>query len=238
MTSIFILANIISSTTTARIGNLNTDGLASTGGSGYTGTVIYSNYSPLGGGATGNYSSTGSVTIISNNLAALSLNTISTGHASSGYATSLCFIAGTTMPSNIYQPIRYSVNGLSIIETANIKGSAIQKQEYAFDFTTKTVVDSFYLMGYQPNNSVRKMIFNVDGTWYKFNTDGSQALVAVATQTPTTDSILSEGNTIPEVAALKNITAFVGKTVRIGVAMSLSDDSAPSPTLRVGILAR
>ena len=91
-------------------------------------------------------------------------------------------------------------------------------------------------MGYQPQNTMRKVIFEVDGVWNKFNELG--LLDPVTTQTPTTDSILDEGNTIDEIALLKDIVPFRGKQVRVAVAMSLQDDTVPTPTLRIGVLAR
>lgn len=125
---------------------------------------------------------------------------------------------------NIHKPIDYSEQNIN----DNI-GRLIT-------ITNKTYIDSFYLMGYQPQNTMRKVIFEVDGVWNKFNELG--LLDPVTTQTPTTDSILDEGNTIDEIALLKDIVPFRGKQVRVAVAMSLQDDTVPTPTLRIGVLAR
>jgi hypothetical protein len=232
--AIFIMANVITSTNVNYIGNIRTNisGYASTG-TNITG--IYSGYSINGiySGMPYNDYCGPHILVLANNLTSMDPGTICSG---SSYCTGLSLVASNLMPFNMYDGIKHAVCGLSVVEGISMKGAAIQKPEYAFDFTDKTYVDSFYLMGYQPNNTVRKLIFEVDGIWNKFNISG--ALVAVTTQTPTTDSILAEGNTVEEIAVLKNITPFVGKQVRVAVAMSLHDDTVPTPTLRIGILAR
>jgi hypothetical protein len=114
----------------------------------------------------------------------------------------------------------------------------VQSEERAFDLLAKTYVDSLYLMGYQPNNSMRKLMFKVDdGPWSVFDTE-TKELVPVSVQDITTESILIEGNIVEDVAVLKDLRMFVGKKVRIAAAMSLSDNTQPSPTLKIGILAR
>lgn len=232
--AIFIMANVITSTNVNYIGNIRTN-ISGYGTTGKNITGIYSGYSINGiySGMPYNDYCGPHILVLANNLTSMDPGTICSGSAQ---CTGLSLVASNLMPFSMYDGIKHAVCGLSVVEGISMKGAAIQKPEYAFNFTDKTYVDSFYLMGYQPNNTVRKLIFEVDGIWNKFDISG--ALVTVATQTPTTDSILAEGNTVEEIAVLKNITPFVGKQVRVAVAMSLHDDTVPTPTLRIGILAR
>ena len=198
--------------------------------------------------------------LISNNLIGLALASLSTG-ACSNHASSITgnqnpppvIVGGTggafiatnqfplalfTAPFNKTVPIRWAWNKLNTAQDVDIKGSIVQSKAQAFDLLAKTYVDSIYLIGAEPANTIRKLLFQVDDDdWSIFDTV-TKELVPVATQIPTTESILMEGNLVADVAVLKDIQAFVGHTVRIAAAMSLTDPNQPSPTLKIGILAR
>jgi hypothetical protein len=238
---IFIMANIVSSTSTSYIGLTKASTVGTSGYAYNESTTAWSGVFSPGQNITNRNATRGSgnmIILISNNLTAMKSNTICCGGGvNTNYMTTgFSFVVGSIIPNDLKNPIAHSTNGLSVIESIMVKGSAIQRPELAFDFTDKTYIDSFYLMGYQPQNTMRKVIFEVDGVWNRFNETGF--LDPVATQTPTTDTILEEGNTIDEIALLKDIVPFRGKRVRVAVAMSLQDDTVPTPTLRIGVLAR
>lgn len=101
------------------------------------------------------------------------------------------------------------------------------------NLASATKVYGINITGQEPENTKRRLIWNVDGVWNKLTvTNGTAALTKVATQSPTVASVLSEGNTVQEVATANSIPPFVGKLVYPAVAMCAGQDAIP-PTLHL-----
>ena len=106
------------------------------------------------------------------------------------------------------------------------------------DCTALTQVDGVTVTGTEPSGTSRRVAFKVDGTWYKLSGSGSVTLSALTTQTLTADSLLSEGNTVTEIAAATSIAGFVGKSVYVAVALMAPGDAAEMPTLHLEIVGK
>lgn len=76
--------------------------------------------------------------------------------------------------------------------------------------------------GQQASNASRRFMFKLDGSYCKLTTDnqGVATPVAVDTQDITIDSVLEEGNTAAELAAVQSCPSFGGKVVYPVIAMS------------------
>lgn len=101
------------------------------------------------------------------------------------------------------------------------------------DCAAMSSVTGFTLNGTQPSSTDRRVAFKVDGTWYKLVGAGAATLSALPTQALTDDSVLAEGNTVAELAAITSIPAFVGKSVYVAIAMSAPGDATVLPTLSI-----
>ena len=73
-------------------------------------------------------------------------------------------------------------------------------------------------------------------TWYKLTiTGGVASLTAVATQSITAASVLSEGNTVTELSTATSIPPFAGKTVYTAIALSATSSTTEQPTIGLEI---
>lgn len=81
----------------------------------------------------------------------------------------------------------------------------------ALNFTDNNVVTKINITGAEPADTKRRFAFNVDGKYIKLAAGGTAT--ELTTQKITADSLLQEGNTSAELAALTTIPAFVGKMV-------------------------
>lgn len=71
-------------------------------------------------------------------------------------------------------------------------------------------------------------------TWFKLTVaSGVASMVAVATQTPTLDSVLSEGNAIADLTGITSIPAFIGQQIYIAEALIAPFDATVLPALSV-----
>lgn len=101
------------------------------------------------------------------------------------------------------------------------------------DLSKAVKMNGFKITGQEPEKTKRRLLWQVDGVWNKLTvSNGNAALTKVATQTPTIDSVLAEGNTIEEISAAKNIPPFAGKLVYPAVAMFAAADTK-SPSLHL-----
>ena len=89
----------------------------------------------------------------------------------------------------------------------------------------------FTLTSNIPSGCDARAGFLIDGTVYKLATDGT--LSALATQSYTVDTLLNEGNTVAELAALTTIPGFIGKTITPIFALMAPGDATTFPTLKV-----
>ena len=104
------------------------------------------------------------------------------------------------------------------------------------DFSTSLSVNNFSILGNEPANTKRRIVFYVNGGWYKLaNNNGTASLAKVPTQNITADSVLNEGNTVAELNALKSVPPFVGRYVYPAVAMYAADGVTTMPSIRLGI---
>lgn len=101
------------------------------------------------------------------------------------------------------------------------------------DCSASTEVNGVTLSGTQPSGTDRRLAFKVDGTWYRLTGTGTVTLTALATQTLTADSLLSEGNTVAEIATATSISGFVGKQVYVAFALYAPGDATSFPTLKI-----
>lgn len=103
------------------------------------------------------------------------------------------------------------------------------------DCTAMSSVTGFTLGGFQPASTDRRVIFQIDGTWYKLTGSGVMSTSAVAVQTPSVDSVLSEGNTVAELTSATAIAAFIGKSVYVAIALSAPGDTSNFPALSLAV---
>ncbi|MBQ7515308.1 MAG: hypothetical protein IJS96_03410 [Schwartzia sp.] len=91
--------------------------------------------------------------------------------------------------------------------------------------------------GTQPTGTNRRVVFRVNGVLYKLTTDaeGAATAEAVATQTPTTESVLAEGNSVTELSAVRSIPAWDGASVYPIIALYKAESTTAAPTLKIGI---
>ena len=109
----------------------------------------------------------------------------------------------------------------------------------ALDARKTTAIEGFNIYGVQPDGCSRNAIFQIDGTWNRLLiTNGTATLSAVATQTPTIDSVLNEGNTAAELATVTSIPAFVGKTIYVAMVNDAPGDATVLPTFGIELKLR
>ena len=111
-------------------------------------------------------------------------------------------------------------------DTVSFSKKAFWIRNTTLDCSVLTEVNGVAMAGTQPSGTDRRLAFKVNGTWYKLTGTGTVTLTALATQTLTADSLLSEGNTVAEVTAATLISGFVGKHVGrlIGGVYTVEDD--------------
>lgn len=101
------------------------------------------------------------------------------------------------------------------------------------DCSTVTNVDNFVFAGSQPSGTDRRIVFKIDDQLFKFH---SGVLTAYTGKGNFSD-VIKYGNTITELAALSDITGFVGKQIYPIIAMTAPEDSSP-PKLKLWLRTR
>ena len=102
------------------------------------------------------------------------------------------------------------------------------------DFSAALSVGGLMIQGSEPANTKRRIVFQVNGGWYKLaNNNGTASLAKVPTQNITADSVLNEGNTVAELNAINSIPPFVGRYVYPAAAMWAADGVTQMPTIRL-----
>ena len=99
-----------------------------------------------------------------------------------------------------------------------------------FDCTTLTEATNITSTVTLPSNTGIFGIVQIDGTWKKLSTN-----TAVATQTPTTASIIAEGDTWAALTAAA-ATALVGKNATIKIAFESEDAATVMPTMTLPVV--
>ena len=115
---------------------------------------------------------------------------------------------------------------------------AMTKKELTYsitplDCTGASSVTGFTLTSSVPSGTDVRAAFQIGGTWYKLVGPGSATLSALPTQAITTDSVLAEGNTVAELAAITGIAAFAGQSVNVAIALMAPGDATAMPYLGI-----
>ena len=137
--------------------------------------------------------------------------------------------------------------------------TALYRDNAPLAMTNVASVDGFELAGIQPTGTDRRVAFSyqskaeLDATvstqntaasesetvmkYFKLTVDesGKATVSALEVQNITVDSVLSEGNTTAELAAVKSIPEWVGKTVYPVVAIKAEETATIVPTLKIGV---
>lgn len=146
--------------------------------------------------------------------------------------------------------IRFNIDSLKTDKHALI----VMKAGHFLDCQSVTNINGFTLNYSQPANTHIAFLFSTgdtveygqmyeegsthgghsqdtaSGSWFKLKSNGYAEIAA--TQLLTYESVIEEGNTISELAALTSIPAFKGYRVRIAIALMSSDsNSVPSVSL-------
>lgn len=100
------------------------------------------------------------------------------------------------------------------------------------DCSAVNTVDGFVIEKAIPAGSSLRVAFRVDGNVVKIT---GQTLTNLPTQSYTTESILSEGNTVEELEALATVPAFVDKQVYPIIALLCPPDTKEIPHLSLKI---
>lgn len=103
----------------------------------------------------------------------------------------------------------------------------------AFDFTRFTAVKKFLISGAEPENTSRRVIFELDNQLYYFTNDGLTTYPSYGEL----DDILTFGNSISDLLDVDGIPQFVGKRVGFKVAMDAPTDLRIMPLLKLGVVA-
>ena len=100
-----------------------------------------------------------------------------------------------------------------------------------FDLTRETACRGFIISSVEPENSLIKIIFQIDDRLYHFK-DGELAAYQSAGNI---DDILLYGNTVGELLALNGIVQFVQKNVYPIVAIYYPDDAEVLPSIKISL---
>lgn len=101
------------------------------------------------------------------------------------------------------------------------------------DCSAVTHVDNFVFAGSQPAATSRRLVFQIDDALFKF-VDG---VLTAYTGAGHFNDVIQNGNTVAELAALDNITGFVGKQVFPIIALSAPEDADP-PRIKLWLKTR
>jgi hypothetical protein len=101
----------------------------------------------------------------------------------------------------------------------------------------KTSITGITTEGIQPANTTRHVAFKVDDAWKKLTigNGGAATLTNLATQNITAASLISEGNTVAELANVTSVPGFVGKLVYPAVALYAGESATVMPTFGMTI---
>ena len=152
-------------------------------------------------------------------------------------------------------PIRFNIDTLKTDNHALI----VMKPGNFLDCESVTSITGFNLTYSQPANTQIKFLFSTGdtldsaqlypegstsgtlsqdtakGSWFKLKSNGYAQIVE--TQSLTYESVIEEGNSISELAALSSIPAFTGYKVRVAIAL-LSSDSNSVPAVKLSLKAK
>lgn len=104
-----------------------------------------------------------------------------------------------------------------------------------WDTTGKTNIEGFELAGSEPADSSRRLIFQVDDNYYKF--DDNQKLIAYL-GTVDFDGVLAGGNTVDELSKVTAIPDWVNKKIYPFIALDAAPDATVFPSIKIKLKTR
>lgn len=113
-------------------------------------------------------------------------------------------------------------------------GTFITQSGTGLDCSNAGIVNDFIVAASEPAGTGIYFAFNTGSSWFKLN--GGDAAPSFSVSDPDFDAIKTNGNSLSEIRALSDIRAFVGKIVRVAIAMEGTDITTARPTLsRFGV---
>ena len=123
--------------------------------------------------------------------------------------------------------MRYGFDGF------NFNKSGLLTAKQPWDCTAVSEVNGFTITKTIPTNSDIRIAFAINSKIQKLSATGT--LTDLLTQSYTTDSILSEGNTVAELETLTSIPVFVGKSITPIIAMISPPDAEVLPQIKLAL---
>lgn len=117
----------------------------------------------------------------------------------------------------------------------NFRKQSLLTTSKPWDTTGKTDVEGFELAGIEPADSSRRVVFQVDGKYYKF--DDKMNLVEY-TGSVDFEGVLENGNTVDELSKITACQFWVGKKVYPIIALDSEPNATIFPTLKIGLKTR
>lgn len=114
---------------------------------------------------------------------------------------------------------------------ATFMKTALLKSKVALNCANVSAVSGFSISGDEPSGSSRRLIFQIDGSLWRFKNGN---LIA-HTGSGDFDDVIKNGNKVSVLTALNNISAFVGKKIYPIIALQAPSDAAAFPTIKVGL---
>lgn len=121
--------------------------------------------------------------------------------------------------------IRYQIDRLS----AHTQGVVVMNTGAGFNCLTASVVTGFTVSASEPSGTKIFYVFNTGDEWFSLSTAGYAQNFPAGTLD--FETIQTYGNTTGELTLLTNVPAFVGKIVRVAVALYAQDITQSKPAL-------
>ncbi len=151
----------------------------------------------------------------------------------SGGGTGFAYIATTTLgsePTQITKPqtIRWQIDTVVF----DYSGSVSSKTD--IDLSDVDTVEGFGVAGTQPLGTDCRIAILANNVWCKITGFEAGSLTPLATQSITTESILTEGNTVEELKRFTSLPEFAGKKIRLAVAL-WAEIPENAPTIKLAL---
>lgn len=111
-------------------------------------------------------------------------------------------------------------------------GLAVSKSSTGLDCRNVSTITGFTITNSQPANTDIRLAFGDGNSWFTLNTSGNAVSLSGNLDAP---NILQSGNTVAQLKALSSIPAFVGKLIRVAVAMSTTDPNNSIPSVKLSL---
>lgn len=111
----------------------------------------------------------------------------------------------------------------------------LSKSGTGIDCREASSITGFSITESQPSGTEIRVAFSDGATWFSLNTSGGA--VKISAVDPTYEQLRAYGNTTAQLKALTSVPAFVGKMIRVAVALTTNDVKNVKPTLKIGVKA-